>query len=211
MGGPGSGRWKRPGRRTVESCRVLDVNHMLAMGWLQPGWLGTCQLTNGNEVVSIDLRAEVKQLYLSWQFAGAGPAIEGDSEREVAAIEIIPIAYAPCPLGGVRPYFLCPGAGCGRRVLKLYLSRSCFLCRQCGQVVYTSKYERPWQQASRRANKLRQRLGIAGAVVPEKPPGMLVSDYARLLEEMLQSRDAGHQSPYRPAAMAHSPDRKAKA
>ena len=32
MGGPGSGRWKRPGRRTVESCLTLDVNDLSARG-----------------------------------------------------------------------------------------------------------------------------------------------------------------------------------
>jgi hypothetical protein len=40
MGGLGSGRWKRPGRKTVESCRVLDVNYLSAQGCLQPGWAG---------------------------------------------------------------------------------------------------------------------------------------------------------------------------
>ena len=222
MGGWGSGRRRKPGHRLVESYPVLDANHMLAMGWLRPGWAGTCPLADGG--VAIDLRVTARQLCFSWRFAGDGQASEGPGEGQTIDTAspggkdgdtiipiVIPIVYGPCPLGGTRPYFLCPGAGCGRRVFKLYLVRRHFLCRQCSQLVYASKSEQPWQRASRRANKLRQRLGIAGAVVPEKPPGMLVSDYARLLEEMLQSRDAGHQSPYRPAAMAHSPDRKAKA
>ena len=41
--------------------------------------------------------------------------------------------------------------------------------------------------ASRRANKLRRRLDITGSGVPEKPRGMLVADYERLLEATLQA------------------------
>ena len=83
------------------------------------------------------------------------------------------------------------GAGgrfCGRRVFKLYLSRGRFLCRHCSRLVYASKYEKQsWQRASRRADKLRRRLGIAGASVPGKPHSMLVPVYERLLEATLQA------------------------
>ena len=83
------------------------------------------------------------------------------------------------------------GAGgrfCGRRVFKLYLSRGRFLCRHCSRLVYASKYEKQsWQRASRRANKLRRRLGIAGMNVPKKPHGMPASVYKRLLEATLQA------------------------
>jgi hypothetical protein len=153
-------------------------------------------VADGNEVVSIDLRVTAKQLQLSWRrFAGeasSGGASSGgkDSADTIIPIVIIPIVYGPCPLGGIRPYFLCPGnnaAGCERRVLKLYLVRRYFLCRFCGRLGYASKSEQPWQQAFRRANKLRQRLGIVGASVPEKPKDMPVSVYARLLEETLEA------------------------
>jgi hypothetical protein len=77
------------------------------------------------------------------------------------------------------------GGGCGRRVLKLYFSRGRFLCRRCGQVVYAAKYERLWQRTHRRANKLRQRLGITALGAADRPKGMLVRTYARLLEAAL--------------------------
>jgi len=38
MGGLGSRPQKNLGRRTVESCPVLDVNHLSAAGRLTPGW-----------------------------------------------------------------------------------------------------------------------------------------------------------------------------
>jgi hypothetical protein len=74
-------------------------------------------------------------------------------------------------------------------VFKLYRPRGRFLCRHCSGLVYASKnYEEyPWQRAFRRAKKLRQRLGITGRDVPDKPKGMPVSVYARLLEAMLQA------------------------
>ena len=92
MGGLGSGRWKKQGRKTVESCRELDVNYLSAMGCLQPGWSSTCQWILGNEVASINLRAEAEQLHLSWR----------GGEREDVA-EIVPIVHVPCNLGGTRP------------------------------------------------------------------------------------------------------------
>ena len=115
MGGFGSGRWKKRGRKMVGSCWELDANYLSARGCLEPGWSG--QWTDGNEVASINLRAEAEQLHLSWR----------GGEREDVA-EIVPIVHVPCNLGGTRPYFICPGdgtadAGCGRRVAKLYLAR----------------------------------------------------------------------------------------
>jgi hypothetical protein len=111
--------------------------------------------------------------------------------------EVVPIVHAPCRYGGTRPYFLCPGAvgstaacggvGCGRRVTKLFLAHRYFLCRHCSQLVHTSPYEQPWRRASRRANKLRQRLGITGMGVADKPKGMPVTAYTRLLEAALQA------------------------
>ena len=147
MGGLGSGKWRRPGRKTVDSYPALDANYLSIKGWLQPGRSGACQFFLGSgpnsEVIQISLRAGS---------AGAG------------------------------------GRFCGRRVFKLYLSRGRFLCRHCSRLVYASKYEKQsWQRASRRANKLRRRLGIAGMNVPKKPHGMPASVYKRLLEATLQA------------------------
>jgi len=74
-------------------------------------------------------------------------------------------------------------------VTKLFLAHRYFLCRQCSGLVHASPYEYPWQRAARRAHKLRQRLAIGGidAPLPEKPWGMQVHTYARLLDEVLQA------------------------
>jgi hypothetical protein len=196
MGGMGSGRWKKPGRRrTVDSCWALDAERLSAMGCLQPGWSGAYPLAAGDVAPSIRLHCEAGRfLFLSYALAaGAGG---GEGEREDVT-EIVSITRLPWRFGGSLPYFLCPGGGggvvaagvgCGRRVRKLYLSGRYFLCRHCSKLIYASPYDRqPWQLASRRANKLRQRLGITGLGVSEKPSGMLVADYERLLEATLQA------------------------
>jgi hypothetical protein len=147
---------------------------------------------HGNRVLSIDLRAEAEQLYLSWSSPIAGLT---NGEGGVVT-EIIPIVRKPCRFGGERVYFRCPesSAGCGQRAYKLYLARHHFLCRHCSGLVYRTPYEprstRSWQRAFRRANKLWQRLDPAAGIaaqVPEKPRAMPVATYKRLLEEALQA------------------------
>jgi hypothetical protein len=188
MGGWGSGRRRKPGHRpSVESSPALDIHHLLARGCLQPGWLGTCLEVSGD--VAIDLRAGVGRLHISWRSvsdpvsnpggdlasspasdlasspdSGPGGGLGSGASEEPSAgrTEIISISRVTYRSGARHLYFLCPGAGCGRRVLKLYLSQRRFLCRHCKGLVYTSKYERPWRQAFRRVNKLRQRLGVTG-------------------------------------------------
>jgi hypothetical protein len=70
------------------------------------------------------------------------------------------------------------------------VSKCYFLCRHCNRLAYASQYEQPWQRARRRANKLRQRLGIdsviAGAL-PETRKGMSAHTYARLLEKTVEA------------------------
>ena len=73
---------------------------------------------------------------------------------------------------------------------KLQLLGRYFLCRHCNALAYASQYEQPWQRALRRANKLKQRLGIGVGIAepfPEKPKGMWVRTYGCLLNEILQA------------------------
>ena len=105
----------------------------------------------------------------------------------------IAIVHLPCRFGGSRAYFICPGprgTDCGRRITKLHLSNRYFLCRHCTKLAYASQFENSWQRALRRANKLKQRLGIDVGIAepfPEKPKGMWVRTYGCLLDELLQA------------------------
>jgi hypothetical protein len=187
MGGPGSGRWKKDrARKTVDSCLMLDVNQLRDKGCLRPGWSSTCQWILGTDVFSINLRAEAERLHLSYTVRVGGGEWEDTAQ-------FIPIVHLPCRFGGSRAYFICPGPGdrpdCGRRVNKLHLSRSYFLCRRCNQLAYASQYEQPWQRALRRANKLKQRLGIDvdAEPFPHKPKGMWVRTFGYRLNEIQQA------------------------
>jgi hypothetical protein len=166
---------------------MLDVNQLSEKGCLRPGWTSTCQWINGNEVFSINLRAEAERLHLSYTVR-----MGGGEWQDIA--EVIPIVHLPCRFGGSRAYFICPGPGdgtdCGQRVVKLHLSRRYFLCRQCNQLPYASQYEQPWQRTHRRANKLKHRLGIdvgIGDPFPEKPRGMWTRTYGCLLDEIVRA------------------------
>jgi hypothetical protein len=166
---------------------MLDINQLREKGCLRPGWSGACQWTDGNKVCSINLSADSERLHLSYKVR------VGDGRWEDMA-EVIPIVHLPCRFGGNRPFFICPGPGdgndCGRRISKLYLSHRYFLCRHCNQLAYASQYEQPWQRALRRANKLKQRLGIDVGIAepfPDKPKGMWARTYGCFLDEILEA------------------------
>jgi hypothetical protein len=53
----------------------------------------------------------------------------------------VPLSWTACNLGGQRPWFFCPGAGCGRRVVILYAPGCYFLCRPCYDLSYESQRE----------------------------------------------------------------------
>ena len=187
MGGLGSGRRKDRARKTLESCRVLDLNRLSKKGCLRPGCFSVCRWAVGDEVVSVNLRAEADRVHLYYILQVGDGGVEDVTET-------IPVIYLRCRFGGSRAYFICPGArhgtNCKRRVAKLYLSRRYFLCRHCSQLPYASQYEQPWQRGLRRANKLKQRLGIGVGIAepfPEKPKGMWVRTYGCLLNEILQA------------------------
>jgi hypothetical protein len=156
-------------------------------GCLQPGCASTCQWIVGNEVVSLNVRAEAERVHLSYTVR------VGDGEHENTA-ETIPVVHLRCRFGGSRAYFICPGPGdgteCGRRITKLHLYRHYFLCRHCNQLAYASQHEETWQRALRRANKLKQRLGIGVGIdepFPVKPKRMWARTYSFRINEILQA------------------------
>ncbi len=51
----------------------------------------------------------------------------------------IGLEWTPCNYGGSRPWFMCPGEGCGRRVAILYGPTLPLLCRLCRNLVYESQ------------------------------------------------------------------------
>jgi hypothetical protein len=97
------------------------------------------------------------------------------------------LAWTPCNFGSSRPWFVCPGEGCGRRVAILYGPGSGqLLCRHCCNLAYASQSEGQIDRAKRRAEKAHSRLPRSDA----RPKGMhhatfikRTRDYLEALEE----------------------------
>jgi hypothetical protein len=188
MGGLGSGRLSGSGRSTVEACRSIEVNRLHREGCLRSGWAGGWQWTrDGENVASINLRADANRLHLSYRVR-----ISCGEWEDVT--ETVRIVRVPCRFGGTRPYFICPGVvngiACGRRVAKLHGPGRYFLCRHCYQIAHASQREGEGDRALRRANKIRQRLGGDPGMdepFPQRPKGMWRRTYERLCERAFEA------------------------
>jgi hypothetical protein len=142
---------------------------------------------DGENVASINLRAEADRLHLSYRVR-----IGGGEWEDVA--ETVRIVRVPCRFGGKRPYFICPGVvngiACGRRIVKLHGPGRYFLCRHCYRLANASQREGEGDRALRRAKKIRQRLGGDPGMAepfPQKPKGMWRRTYERLCEQASQA------------------------
>jgi len=151
MGGYGSGRWPWGYRRktTTAECSSFDVADLATALGLGPGYRGTITWTRGGQQVgSLGFRI-VKEsggtaVRLSYAITGPGAQAEYDY--------LVAITWAKAGFGSPRPFFLCPGRACGRRVAKLYRppSGDLFLCRHCHNLTYQScldshKYDSLWR------------------------------------------------------------------
>jgi hypothetical protein len=129
-------------------------------------------------VASIEMSAEKDRVILSYRHRSDGK--HWKHEEYPVLIE-----WTACHLGGVRPWFICPALGCGRRVAILY-ERGIFACRHCHQLAYVTAREDEAYRATRRADQLRERLewkpGIYNDPGP-KPKWMRWRTFQRLTEE----------------------------
>lgn len=176
MGGLGSGNWDRFGSKTlVESCLYLDVNQFNHDGWLQPRQLFNLNLTNGANICVKTMAGAIELSY----------TISRDGQSEQVRYQV-PLTWTECNYGGKRPWFICPGGGCGRRVGKLYLDGKYFLCRHCHNLAYQSQREgKEWRLLHRSQEKFRK-LGIGDRddlYLAQKPKGMHWKTFYRLCEE----------------------------
>jgi hypothetical protein len=97
----------------------------------------------------------------------------------------VTLEWTASHLGGRRAWFRCPARGCGRRVAVLY-GGSIFACRYCHRLAYDSQRERRDDRMTRRADKIRQRLGWEPGILNgdgDKPKGMHWQTYERLVAQ----------------------------
>ena len=182
MGGPGSGSYYRWGSRPVaEDYKDLDIVWLRREGYLRPGRQSFISWTrNGQPSGSINLTAHGDRVSLSYTYTH-----NGKSEDVRYAVELTYTAYN---YGGTRPWFLCPGQGCGRRVGKLYAAGKYFLCRHCYDLAYHSQNISEADRLLRKAQAIRKRLGASLCVwdpIVSKPKGMHWKTFGRLRDEAM--------------------------
>ncbi len=107
----------------------------------------------------------------------------------VALIEWVSSGFGAREGTFLRPWFLCPRDGCGRRVAILYgrtdtESHPEWACRRCLDLCYPVEMESHAERAGRRMHKARARLG-SGA---EKPKRMRHETFVRLGMKYLEAR-----------------------
>jgi hypothetical protein len=186
MGDEGSGNWYRFDKKTtIAECHSVDVRYLHREGLLKPGrWFSLRWSRADRETGSIRGVVEgaerPEQVILLYRYRG-GLGGEWEDVQERVSLD-----WTACNFGGERPWFMCPGTGCGRRVAILYGPGKYFLCRHCYDLVYESQRENEMNRALRRAQTIRERLrGSANMTkpFPEKPKGMHHETYWRLREE----------------------------
>jgi hypothetical protein len=186
MGGVGSGnRYRYDKKITTGECHSVDVRYLYREGLLEPGrWFSLRWSRAGKETGSIRGTVEgsgrPERVLLLYRHR-SGPGDEWEDVQEPVTLD-----RTACNFGGERPWILCPGADCGRRVAILYGPGKYFLCRRCYDLVYESQRENKMYRTLHRAQDIRQRLrGSANMMepFPEKPKGMHLKTYMRLFWE----------------------------
>lgn len=188
MGGPGTGHWYRLSKKdTVEGYRRLDVRRWQRDGLLKPGTRFSWGWWRENEqVASITVQTDQDRVTLEYRYRR-----EGEEWQDIK--EPVPLTWTPCNYGGARPWFICPGATCGRRVAILYGVGRYFLCRHCYGLGYESQREDRADRLRNKAQAIRRKLGGSAnlnAPFPEKPKGMHWKTYWRLRREAQEAEHA---------------------
>jgi len=185
MGGQGSGRGLRLDRKaTVEQLPCFDVREIQRKGgfrfWGQRPWELTDQ--QGRAVGEITITTSPQQLTVAYGLSRNGEYSEPFNYS-------IPLDWTICHYGGRRAWFCCPGAGCGRRVCKLYLRRHYFFCRQCHNLAYQSQHEDRPGRLRWGAQQIRTKLGGTMNLFEPFPPR---PKYMRWLKYWLLAMKAEH-------------------
>ena len=180
MGGLGSGRqWYYGAKDTTDDHRKLDVRRLHRDGLLKSNQTYSWQWSRNGEVTSsIQIRTESDQIVLKYRHRSGS---EEWQDRHYP----VELNWSDCAFGGQRPWFICPARGCGRRVALLY-SGSIFACRHCHQLAYPSQREVGYDRATRKADRIRDRLGWEPGILNwsgGKPKGMHWKTFYRLKAE----------------------------
>lgn len=174
MGGFNSGR--HGGKRTTDDMHPLDIRKIKRSGCLKPWQSFAWQWSsNGTVVASIHISVLEDSVNLNYRTRDRGEDWQDMDYR-------VRIEHTACHYGGLRAWWVCPAVGCGRRVAVLYGGKV-YACRHCHKLNYQSTRETPDDQATRRADKIRKRLGWEAGILNgngSKPKGMQWTTFDRM-------------------------------
>ncbi|MEF9993665.1 MAG: hypothetical protein RSA22_05545 [Acinetobacter sp.] len=131
----------------VEDCLSLDSRSMAKAAVFENGKQGRWIWSNtstGEETATIGYQYHNSQLKLSY-------AVNGQPYNYGINVET-----TPCNYGGVRYWFNC--TDCHKRVAKLYLRSSFFLCRKCQKLNYATQQENKLDSTRRVMCRIRHKL-----------------------------------------------------
>jgi hypothetical protein len=183
LGGVGSGNWLRfHNKTTTDEGHSVDIRYLHRHDLLKSGhWFTLRWSRAGRKSGSIrgvvDSSRPPESVTLLYRLR-SGLGGEWQEVREPVAL-----SWTACNFGGERPWFICTGAGCGRRVAILYGPGRYFLCRHCYDLTYQSQRDNVMYRSLHRAQNIRERLGGSANMMepfPEKPKGMHHDTYMRL-------------------------------
>lgn len=180
MGGLGSGRYYWSCKTTLEDYKALYIRLWHSKKLLVPGNEFTCTWSRRGEQIAA-IRIYVKatdNVLLSYRHRDA----EYNWTDHNYCVQVI---WSSCNYGGKRPWFICHGLGCTRRVAVLY-GGAIFACRHCYRLAYKSQSENSSNRATRRADKIRERLDWEPGILNGeglKPKGMHWSTFERLFNQ----------------------------
>jgi len=155
-------------RVTAEACLRIDVRELHRRRDLRAGWRGLQRWSAGAAVSFEANRGGIT-------FSGK---VDGEPVRYMAGL-----SWTPCRFGGERPWFLCPGSGCGRRCAILYCATRYFLCRQCNGLAYRSQQVETDGRLLLKVEKINRRLGGDFGDLPLKPKWMHRRTFDRLMAD----------------------------
>jgi hypothetical protein len=167
-----------PIRQTVDEWPSLDIRRLSRENLLAPGRWSEWAWTDFPGLIR---RAQF--IVDGGCFALHYTLQPGPQQQKVS--ERIKLVETDCWIGGSRPWFVCPGPECGRRVAVLYLVGDHFRCRHCQSLVYESQYQTELTRMIMRAKRIRVHLGGTGNLTdpfPVRPKGMHRKTYQRWAE-----------------------------
>ena len=191
MGGDGSGRWGgHRAKPDTDGLLTLDVRWLARQGYLAPNASGAYSVAwsrgdrpAGDILVRYD-GDRPDELVLDYRTR------RGEGAPWAPVRERVALDRTPCPYGGSRPWFLCPG--CLDRRAVLYSVGGRFRCTACHDLAYSSTREGVAERHRRRADELRRRLGgePGSFSFPWKPKGMRWATDDRIVAEINEREHA---------------------